>query len=200
MPRSQSQGYLEFRPPWNRREVRSAEDLWSHFTNYVEHSYETPLVEAKLFSGKEGLRTGALNKMRPLTIEAFCNYLGVSPTIWRGWKKKALNDDEYFHEVMDLIDQNINDQMFQGAASDFFNASIISRKLGLVDKTEVLAPAADPTEGQERYLAVHIHPDDPDPLDAPRPLYSMDQIESGVPFAAPVVRDAQPDIVDVDAD
>ena len=183
---SKLQGFLEFRPPWNRREVRSAEDLWQHFTDYVSHSYETPLVEARLFSSKDGLRHGTVDKMRPLTIEAFCNFLGVTPATWRKWKKEAVNDDEYFHEVMDLVDQNINDQMFQGAAADFFNASIISRKLGLVDKTEVTSPTADPTEGMEKHLAVHIHPDDPDPLDAPRPLYSMAQIEAGVPFVAPV--------------
>lgn len=181
-------GFLQFRPPWNRHKVNNAEDLWEHFTNYVEHSNSTPLVEAKLFSTKTGLANGSLNRLRPLTVEAFCNYIGISARIWNSWKTKAVdNDDEFFHEVMEMIELNIQDHQFQGAATSFFNATMISRKLGLVEKTEVAAAQtqSDPSEGKEEHLAIHIHPDDPDPLDTPRPLYSLAQIEAGIGFTPP---------------
>ena len=63
-------GYLG-KAPWNKDPINNPEDLWAAATRYVEWSYSSPLVEAKLFSTKTGLLEGSLDKLRPLTLEAF---------------------------------------------------------------------------------------------------------------------------------
>jgi len=132
--------YLEFRAPFRRAKVESAEDLWDQFMAYRQHSIDTPLVEPKIFNGKEGVVHGNLNKIRPLTLNGLCNFIGISPYTWDAWKKRereALGEQqehsEFFFEVMMQIESIIYDDQYQGAATDIFNASIISRKLGLAD-------------------------------------------------------------------
>jgi hypothetical protein len=146
---------------------------------------DNPLVEVKLFSTKSGIASGDLPKMRPLTVEAFSNWLGITGRVWNNWKTKSHETEPYFAETMELIEQNINDQLFQGAATDLLNAAMVTRKLGLIERTEVrTASTAEVSESdQERHMAIHIHPDDPDPLDLPRPLFSLAQLESGVGFS-----------------
>jgi hypothetical protein len=133
-------GFIEIRAPFNRLRVESAEDLWSRFMEYREHSYSTPIIEPKIFSGKEGPQYGKLEKVRPLTLNGLCNFIGMSPATWNGWKAREQENTEggsFFLEVLLQIESIIYDDQFQGAAVDIFNASIISRNLGLADKTEV---------------------------------------------------------------
>lgn len=190
--------YINIRPPWNSLGVDSAETLWEHFVAYTEHSDNTPGKEEKLFSTKTGLLKGQLNILRPYTIDAFMAFCGFPKSRWTTWQSKRGVED-YFLEVMEMIEGVCNDQMFQGAAMNLFNANMISRRLGLVEKTEVVNVNPAGQADAEKDLAVHIHPDDPDPLDAPRPLYSMAQIEAGVPFTAPVPPAIDNDYPSVDA-
>lgn len=135
-------GYLEIRAPFNKLKVDSAEDLWARFMDYRDHSNSTPIVEPKIFSTKTGVVKGDLDKVRPLTLNGLCNYIGMHPGTWDDWKKRELLlfDDAgsytFFMEVLLQIESIIYDDQFQGAAVNMFNAGIIQRKLGLADKTE----------------------------------------------------------------
>lgn len=138
--------FLEIRAPFNKRKVESAEDLWAQFMDYVEHSETTPLVEPKIFCGKEGPQHGDLAKPRPLTLNAFCNYLGIHPGTWGTWKsreKKAAENDVnhcvFFLDVLLQIESIIYDHQFQGATVNIFNASIVSRKLGLAETRDYVS-------------------------------------------------------------
>lgn len=151
--------FLQIRAPFQKLKVDSAEDLWSSFMDYMTHVAETPIVEPKIFNGKEGPQYGSLDKVRPLTLNGLCNYIGMSPGTWDRWKKEGLKsrqdevDDkaaEHFIEVLLCIESVIYDHQFQGAAVDIFNASIISRKLGLADKHEHVSP--DGTMSPNRQL------------------------------------------------
>lgn len=146
-----SKGYLEIRAPFNRRKVASAEDLWSFFMEYREHSIATPIVEPKLFNSKEGPIGADLDKIRPLTLNGLCNFIGIHPGTWDSWKKREITNldverkddpeaENFFLEVLLQIESIIYDDQFQGAAVDIFNAGIISRKLGLADKREINNP------------------------------------------------------------
>lgn len=138
-------GYLEIRAPFNRLNVKSAEDLWSTFMAYREHSISTPAIEPKIFNAKEDLRYGSLEKPRPLTLNGFCNYVGIHPGTWDHWKANEqsahIDPDHcrFFYDVMMQIESIIYDDQYQGAAVNLFNASVVSRKLGLAEKTDVVS-------------------------------------------------------------
>jgi hypothetical protein len=69
-------------------------------------------------------------KMRAMTIAGLCLHIGVTHETWCQYRKR----DEEFSEVTAMIDSIIRTQKFEGAAADLFNANIISRDLGLVDR------------------------------------------------------------------
>ncbi|AVR47244.1 hypothetical protein C7S20_19410 [Christiangramia fulva] len=81
-------------------------------------------------------------KMRPFTLEGFCNYAEIVVNTFKNYEKKEIDPDsseEEQQEVRDFltvtraIRQIIDNQQFEGAASGFLNHNIIARKLGLSD-------------------------------------------------------------------
>ncbi len=172
--------YLSIAPPWNRKVVDSAEALWKHFMAYIAESDDSPLKEQKAFSTKSGLVYAEVNKLRPYSIDAFLNFMGMAKSTWV--KMRREETETLMVETMELIESVVSDQMFQGAAAGLLNANIVSRRLGLVEKTEVVNHGSSAAADDDRNNAIHIHPDDPDPLGENRPLYSLAQLESGFPF------------------
>lgn len=136
--------YIQIRAPHNRLKIESAEQLWAEFLAYIEHSDANPLVEAQIFAGKGAEpQHGEVDRIRPYTLNGFCNTLGIHPGTWRQWKKRsesAATDgdaaEELFYDTMMTIESVFYDQQYQGAAIGIFQASIVQRALGLVDKKE----------------------------------------------------------------
>lgn len=71
---------------------------------------------------------------RPYSIVGFCVFLGCSERFW--WDLKNTAPPE-FGETINKITSRIESQQFEGATVGVFNANIIARKLGLVDKKDV---------------------------------------------------------------
>lgn len=72
---------------------------------------------------------------RPYTITGLCLYLDCGKNYFEQFKAKHVDDD--FSGVITRIEEIIYTQKFEGAAVGAFNANIIARDLGLIDKTEV---------------------------------------------------------------
>lgn len=80
---------------------------------------------------------------RPYTITGFLLYVEASESYWRKLKSnKDLPED--FFTVIDYIEQVIYTQKFEGAAVGAFNANIIARDLGLVEKGELTGKDGQP--------------------------------------------------------
>ena len=79
--------------------------------------------------------------MRAMTEGALCIYLDISTTCWEVYKNR-----DGFKAVTTRICEIIRAQKFQGAASEFFNANIIARDLGLSDKQEHTGKDGGPIE------------------------------------------------------
>ena len=62
-----------------------------------------------------------------------CRQKSHLTTLFR-FPEPPLKRDEAFSELTAMIDSIIRTQKFEGAAADLFNANIISRDLGLVDR------------------------------------------------------------------
>jgi hypothetical protein len=106
--------------------------LWEAACEYFDWCDNNPLIETD-FRGKDADRV-EIPKQRPYTLHGFCLYVDASTGYLREFKKDCSKD---FVSVVTRIEETIYNQKFSGAASGFFNANIISRDLGLQDKTDV---------------------------------------------------------------
>lgn len=113
------------------RLFESPEKLWDACCEYFEWVDENPLYEDKLVTFQGEANHEPVAKMRAMTIGGLCLFLGIHRGTWNEWRK--VND---LSEVIAQAEEVIYAQKFAGAAADLLNANIISRELGLSDKTE----------------------------------------------------------------
>lgn len=87
-------------------------------------------------SGAECGRIIDIPIRRPYSMSGLCVYLGCAQSYFNTFKKKCSLD---FKEVIERIENIIETQQFEGAVTGQFNASIIARKLGLREQTDIVA-------------------------------------------------------------
>jgi hypothetical protein len=106
--------------------------LWESACEYFEWCEANPLKEHD-FVGKDGDSVHR-EKVRAFTLDGLCVYLDCDTQTLRNCGIK----DEFkdFFAIYTRIYQIIKTQKFEGAAAGIFNASIIARDLGMVDKVE----------------------------------------------------------------
>lgn len=127
---------------------KSSDDLLDACQQYFEWNADHPLWEAKVFNDKGTIVHARLPKMRAMTIFGLCNFLGIAETTWRNWRK----DRPDFLAVMQLAEQVMRQQKFEGASADLLNANIIARDLGLADKSEFAGPNGGPLETETKQV------------------------------------------------
>lgn len=123
----------------------SPELLWEAACEYFEWCDKNPWIKVEqakqkpeVYKDKKGnvKVTPQLFKLptqRPYTLTGLALYLDVSKNYWEEFKKAS---HEGFLGVITRVEETIYTQKFEGAAVGAFNANIISRDLGLVDKKE----------------------------------------------------------------
>ncbi|WP_375544452.1 terminase small subunit [Phaeobacter inhibens] len=117
---------LPLRPPWRPRKIKDPEQLAVHFVRYAHWIEDNPLLAEKvLFSQNESAVSVKVRKPRPMTIESFSAFLGISPRTWRYWRANR----EDLAEKIIMIEDAIYDQLFCLAAANMLNANLINRKL-----------------------------------------------------------------------
>lgn len=120
--------FWELRSTHGRKPIfESHEELWSKACGYFNWCYENPLHEMKAFNcGEMGIIQEPIAKMRAMTIQGLCFYLGVSDETWADYCKR-----EDFIGICSDIKKVIFTQKFEGASAGLLNASIIAREIGL---------------------------------------------------------------------
>jgi len=106
------------------RLIKNPVELWDKFLAYVKDVEDNPLMATKVFKTKQGFVHALVRKMRPLTIRGFCTFIGVTHHAWRKWHKY-----EDLQWTIELIENAIYVQKFEGAAAGLLKANIISREL-----------------------------------------------------------------------
>lgn len=96
---------------------------------YFEWVDNNPLKEQKAFAYKGEVTVVELNKMRAMTLTAFCLFANITMQTFFTYEKQ-----KEYSEVTSFIKNHITTQKFEGASADLLNANIISRDLGLVDR------------------------------------------------------------------
>lgn len=111
----------------------SMELQWSCY-QYFEWCEQNPLYKLDTrFSAQHGRFYQAhVPQRRIFTEQALCIFLGISVYTWKAYAK---NPD--FKNVVNHVNDIMYHQKLEGAAVDHFNASIMTRHLGLADKQEV---------------------------------------------------------------
>lgn len=113
---------------------KSSDILWDAACEYFQHNQENPWHKNEAI--KSGDLAGSIVSIpvcKPLTIEGLCIFLDVGKTYFNDFEKVCTKD---FSEVIDRIKLIIYTNKFEGATVGAFNANIISRELGLIDKTQ----------------------------------------------------------------
>lgn len=105
-------------------------DLQKDVSAYLTWVRENPLWEIKAFG--TGLVCKVPKKRYP-TAAGCAVFCGVAPRTWRSWKAP----DHPLKDVVEQAEEIMLQIKMEGAASGFFNSTIVARDVGLKDKTEV---------------------------------------------------------------
>lgn len=106
--------------------------LWEAACEYFQWCDDNPLKEEKVFGSGYKAK---VNHKRAYTITALCFYLKINIRTWNEYKTETSYKD--FFPVIEEIEQVMYSQKFEGAAVGLFNANIIARDLGLIEKKDV---------------------------------------------------------------
>ena len=112
--------------------------LWEAACEFFEWCDRHPWKKKEAL--KSGPNPGKLINVpiaRPYTLSGLCLYLCCNEAYFRNFKAQLPEDDKDFSAVIADIEQTLFTQKFEGASVGAFNANIISRDLGLVDKKEL---------------------------------------------------------------
>ncbi len=118
---------------------KKPEDLWKAACEYFEWVEENPLIEIKAFQFQGQPVKVEVPKMRAMTINGLCLFLGVNTEYiyqFEAALDKETEEGKAFSNIISHIKTVIRNQKLEGAAADLLNANIISRELGLKDKSE----------------------------------------------------------------
>jgi hypothetical protein len=110
----------------------SGQELMAAAIEYFEWSDEHPMLE-EVINFYQGVATKDHKEhRRPYSVASLLLFLGVDSGKWSQWM--ALPE---FRGTIETINMIIRQQKFDGAAVGFYNANLISRDLGLADKSEL---------------------------------------------------------------
>jgi len=125
--------------PKGTKYIETPELLWQYFTDYVEKERMNPMYKVE-YVGKDGNQVNTPLQV-PITFEGFECYLADKGIIQDLGKYSANTDSAYtdFVTIITRIRNNCFVQNFKGASVGLFNANIIAKKLGLIERSEVKA-------------------------------------------------------------
>ena len=114
---------------------KSAQLMWEAACEYFQWCIDNPIISIE-FMGKDA-EERQVPKTRPFTMQGLCLYLDCNVNYFREFKESELGKTKDFSLIISRIEETIYNQKFSGAAVGMFNANIISRDLGLIDKQDV---------------------------------------------------------------
>ncbi len=117
---------------------KDASILLASAYEYFEWNSKNPWYKSEAI--KSGDQCGTIINVpieRPLTIEGLTQFLGVNKKYFNDFERTLSEDDKDFSEVIKHIKEIIVRNQTEGAIVGSFNANIISRMLGLIDKSSV---------------------------------------------------------------
>lgn len=121
-------------PNPGRPRLYTPEDLLSKAKEYLQWAEDNPLYETKIVMSEGYPLHEKVPKMRAVTMWGFELFAGVHPEYVADLRR---DKPEEYSRVIKIIERAIYLRKFEGAAADMLNANIISRDLGLKERTDV---------------------------------------------------------------
>ena len=124
--------------PGVKRKYQDPEDLTTACEEYFQWVADNPLSapETVTHQGKGDVFFSP--RMRAMTAQALCSFIGVTHRSWMDWKQK---DGKHYRadlsQVIAWAEAIIYQQKFEGASAGLLNANIIARDLKLRDGSEL---------------------------------------------------------------
>lgn len=109
--------------------------LWEAACEYFKWVEENPLKEHKVTQFQGEPIEMEVPKMRAMSVEGFCLFIGLNSRTYRNYQK--LDSHKDFHPIIDDISNVMRTQKMEGASADLLNPNIIARDLGLKDRSDV---------------------------------------------------------------
>jgi len=169
------------------RTVATAEELLQKFDEYAAHCRANPVEVEKtqLFEGV--VKRWTEQKRKPISILAFCQWIGVTSTTFYSWSKL---DDEPYVAAQRMIRDAMHADRFEGGLVGQYHAMLVAKSMGLVDKqeVEVIGGASDAGVTIEikpfDNVPMLVHPDE-NPLNPSGLTFTKAQIDAGVKLPCP---------------
>lgn len=116
--------------------IETPDLLWQLFEAYVKKEVANPMYKVE-YVGKEGERVNTPLQV-PITFEGFECWLADEGYIGDLGQYSANRDEAYteYVPIITRIRANCFVHNYKGAAVGLFNANIVAKKLGLVEKTD----------------------------------------------------------------
>ena len=121
------------------------QDFLDDCAEYFDWCEEHPLLEDKLFQFQGDVVRDSVSKVRPFTKKGLLNHVGLAESRYNSYKEQGRE----WSDAVELVEQFIYTQKFENAAAGLLNASIISRDLGLAEKSEVTGANGGPIQTEE---------------------------------------------------
>lgn len=117
--------------------------MWDSACEYFEWVDDNPWEKVETRTKVNGEEYTTTPTERPYTIGGLCVFLGVHTKYLNNFKTtKTYIENKDFADIITRIEEIIYTQKFEGAAVGAFNATIMSRELGLTDKQEITEKAS----------------------------------------------------------
>lgn len=116
--------------------IKSPEEMWEHFEGYIKEAHERPIIKRE-YVGKDGREVDTPLAV-PITFEGFKRYL-CDHNVIRDLCDYSQNRDGAYEDYVHVIDRIRNYcfvNNFNGAAVRVWDAGLIGKKIGLVEKSE----------------------------------------------------------------
>lgn len=121
---------------------KSANHLAIEAAKYFEHEERAKWhkIQPMVVSDGQGMGSSVekvkVPLLTPFTMKKLCLFLGVNEEYFRDFKRGVRGQQKEFAGVIAKIEDIVYSQQYDGAATGIFNGNIISRALGLIDKTQ----------------------------------------------------------------
>lgn len=134
-------------PAGKPKAIKTPEKMWELFEQFREWIEDNPLVYQEHTTTPKGPITKTIEHQRALTWQAFDSWLlnkGIASDT-RAYRQNRDGAYSEYRAVCTRINNEMYSQKFEGAASGIYNANIIARDLGLVDKKDLTVKEKEPT-------------------------------------------------------
>lgn len=141
---------------WRNRSVHgrdklfaTPELLWKACEEYFNWCDSHPWYKVEASKAPKIAKADQLIKVPnaiPYTLSGLCIYLNASRSWWTEFRKNE-KLSHGFLEIITRVEEIIYTQKFSGAAVGAFNANIMARDLGMVDRSELSGPGGESLNG-----------------------------------------------------